>query len=551
MSLGDILVKTKMKLLVAFCCIGLCIIGVLGYFNMGMLNNAVGEANTSVIHVAMLSDIEKQFLLIRIDYLYMMSLSDLPGISAKAEDIVKRRDRIHKIVQDFEKYDLDPEEKKLIKDFKEGFAEYVTNGTKLYELLKSAASSGQRQDHAAAIVFAAKTVAPLYDKPAKAIEDIVKENVVDAEKSSKQHTVSYHKAATTMIIFVVVCCILASSFGVVIVRSVLRPLFGMVEMLRDIAQGEGDLTKRLNISSKDEIGEVAHWFNTFVDKLHSIISEVAHNTVQVSAAASQMQVTSAQMATGAEQAAVQVSTAATAGEQMAATSGNIAQICQRAAEGSTNANESAVNGSRVVDKTVTVMATIAERVKSSAQTIESLGSRSDQIGAIIGTIEEIADQTNLLALNAAIEAARAGEQGRGFAVVADEVRALAERTSKATREISGMIKAIQSDTKQAVATMVEGVAEVETGTAEAAKSGRALEEILEQINAVSIQVNQIAAAADEQTATTSEISKNMLQITEVIQSTSRGANESASAALQLAHLSEELRSLVGQFKLAG
>jgi methyl-accepting chemotaxis protein len=195
------------------------------------------------------------------------------------------------------------------------------------------------------------------------------------------------------------------------------------------------------------------------------------------------------------------------------------------------------------------MGQIAEKVQETAKTVESLGARSDQIGAIIGTIEDIADQTNLLALNAAIEAARAGEQGRGFAVVADEVRALAERTTRATREIGEMIKAIQNETKGAVAAMEQGVSQVEMGTIEAARSGEALRDILEQINAVAMQVNQIATAAEEQTATTGEISRNMQQIIEVVHQTSFGAQESATAAAQLSGNAEELQRLIRQFKL--
>jgi methyl-accepting chemotaxis protein len=240
---------------------------------------------------------------------------------------------------------------------------------------------------------------------------------------------------------------------------------------------------------------------------------------------------------------------ATAGEEMSATSGDIAQNCLMAAEGAQQAAQSAQNGADVVEKTVRVMGQIAEKVQESARTVESLGARSDQIGAIIGTIEDIADQTNLLALNAAIEAARAGEQGRGFAVVADEVRALAERTTRATREIGEMIKAIQNETKGAVAAMEQGVHQVENGTIEAAKSGQALQDILQQINDVSMQVNQIATAAEEQTATTGEISSNMQQITEVVQQTSQGAQESASAAAQLSGNADELQRLVQQFKL--
>jgi methyl-accepting chemotaxis protein len=195
------------------------------------------------------------------------------------------------------------------------------------------------------------------------------------------------------------------------------------------------------------------------------------------------------------------------------------------------------------------MSLIAEKVQESARTVDGLGARSDQIGAIIGTIEDIADQTNLLALNAAIEAARAGEQGRGFAVVADEVRALAERTTRATKEIDGMIKAIQSETRGAVAAMEQGVYQVEAGTMEAAKSGDALRDILRQVNDVASQVHQIATAAEEQTATTREISNNMQQITHVVQDTASGAHQSATAACQLQGNAEELQRLVRQFKL--
>jgi hemerythrin-like metal-binding protein len=224
--------------------------------------------------------------------------------------------------------------------------------------------------------------------------------------------------------------------------------------------------------------------------------------------------------------------------------------CQMAAEGAKRANQAAEHGSEVVENSISVMHRIAERVQSSAKTVEALGRRSDEIGAIVGTIEDIADQTNLLALNAAIEAARAGEQGRGFAVVADEVRALAERTTKATREIGQMIKAIQQETKSAVTAMEEGVCEVEQGTEEATRSGEALQNIQEEINSLNMQVQQIATAAEEQTATTSEISSNIHSITEVAQSTVEGARKTSDAAQHLSRLSGELGALIGQFKLS-
>jgi methyl-accepting chemotaxis protein len=285
------------------------------------------------------------------------------------------------------------------------------------------------------------------------------------------------------------------------------------------------------------------------ENLRTMIIQVSETSTQIAAASNQLHSTSEQIATGAEEVVAQAGNVATAGEEMAATSGDIAQNCQMVADGAQRAALSASNGSEVVENTINVMGLIAAKVQETAVTVESLGTRSDQIGNIIGTIEDIADQTNLLALNAAIEAARAGEQGRGFAVVADEVRALAERTTRATKEIGDMIKTIQKETKGAVAAMEQGVKQVEEGTMEAARSGDALRDILEQVNAVAMQVSQIATAAEEQTATTGEISSNMQQITQVVHQTSQGAQESATAAAQLSGNAEELQRLVTQFKL--
>lgn len=335
----------------------------------------------------------------------------------------------------------------------------------------------------------------------------------------------------------------------VVVASITTPLARMLAMLKDIAEGEGDLTKRLDVNRKDEIGELSHWFNRFVDNIHAIISQVAGNTNEVSSAATQLQATATQIATAAEEVACQSVAVATASEEMSATSNDISRNCLLASEISSRANSTASGGAVVVQDTLLGMQKIAGRVQESAHTVESLGARSDQIGNIVGTIEDIADQTNLLALNAAIEAARAGEQGRGFAVVADEVRALADRTTKATKEIGEMIKAIQNDTAGAVNSMENGVCEVEKGMESSRKSGDALQQIVDAINEVSMQVHQIATAAEEQTAVTGEISTNIHQITEVVHQTARGAHETAAAASQLSSMAHSLQNMVGRFKL--
>jgi methyl-accepting chemotaxis protein len=313
---------------------------------------------------------------------------------------------------------------------------------------------------------------------------------------------------------------------------------------------DGDLSTQLKIYANDEIGELGKSINRMQTSISAMITSINNTASQVASSANILNVVSEQSATNSDMMTAQTGTVATACEEMVATSSGIAQSCNMAAESSRQGSNLATDGAYVVQETVNGMNRIAERVKETAATLEKLGSRSDQIGEIVGTIEDIADQTNLLALNAAIEAARAGEQGRGFAVVADEVRALAERTTKATKEIAQMIKAIQNETTSAVAAMEEGVNEVERGTRDAAKSGTALDDILNQINAVSMEINQIATAAEEQTATTTEINNNLQQIAEVVQMSGSSSNETASAAKDLMTLAEEMHRLVGRFTLA-
>lgn len=332
--------------------------------------------------------------------------------------------------------------------------------------------------------------------------------------------------------------------------TVTRKINDFVSKVTDLSRGEGDLTKQIRIKSNDEFGVLADEINFLVAKIRDIISQIAQTSENVSSTAAGLRSNSAHIAADAEEVAAQSQSVATAGEEMSATSGDIAQNCLMASEGSQRASAAASSGAKVVDETIHVMSSISERVKNSAKAVESLGNRSDQIGEIVGTIEDIADQTNLLALNAAIEAARAGEQGRGFAVVADEVRALAERTTRATREIGEMIKSIQQETRNAVIAMEEGVGEVAKGSEKATESGMALEQILEQINDVNAQIHQVATAAEQQTATTSEISSNMMQVTEVVARTSRGAQEASAAANELTMLAENLRKIVSQFKLS-
>lgn len=386
------------------------------------------------------------------------------------------------------------------------------------------------------------------DKKMVAAARAVQENCEAAVKGQKEDmTASYTSALHTMAVLSVFALLMAILCAVLITRSICAPLGRLVDAARSLA--EGDLTVEVAVNSTDEVGRLAESLRGMGNRLGQLIGEISGIAANSAVFANSLHGGAERIAVGVEEVAAQATGVATAGEEMSATSGDIARNCQMASEGAQRASDSARNGAAVVDATVDIMNRIAENVQRSARTVESLGERSDQIGNIIGTIEDIADQTNLLALNAAIEAARAGEQGRGFAVVADEVRALAERTTRATREIGEMIKAIQIETKGAVAAMEQGVQQVENGTVEAAKSGEALRDILDQVNDVAMQVSQIATAAEEQTATTGEISGNMHQITTILQATAREAQTSATSTSRMNSHIEEMMACFNRFNL--
>jgi methyl-accepting chemotaxis protein len=356
-------------------------------------------------------------------------------------------------------------------------------------------------------------------------------------------------AASLMAIGAVALLILIVAI-VIVASSISNPLRQLYVRVADIAEGEGDLTRRIDVGERqDEIGQLAEKFNCFIASMRGMIQQIAEVSRTLANESNRLNATSTTISVGAEEVAAQTVTVATASEEMAATASDIANSCHMAADGAQQAAETTQAGFKVVTGTVAGIRQRGELTRQSARAVSNLGDRSEQIGAIVATIEDIADQTNLLALNAAIEAARAGEQGRGFAVVADEVRALAERTTKATKEISDMIRTIQNETRSAIVSMEEGVKGTEQGVSEAAQLEQSLASILDQVNAVTMQVSQIATAAEEQTATTSEITNNIHQVTAVIHETAQGAQVTAQTASELSELARNLEAIVGKFKL--
>jgi methyl-accepting chemotaxis protein len=471
----------------------------------------------------------------------LMIVSDTPEDINKY--VTRNKEMALKLTQEQAAYEkvIDSDEgKKLFAEFSKSLQLYLAESPKIVEL------AIQNKDAEAGVLVRGAS-SKYFNQTLKALQALAEYQGKQATEVS-QRTSAISSSARIWVMGILVACIVIGILEALVIAHLLSaPLRELAQKAGQIAAG--DLRVSIEQTSNDEVGQLSSAFGAMTQSLRELIGSVVETSAQLSSAATQVNTTAEKMSTGTEEVAAQAGTVATASEEMAATSTDIANNCHMAADASQQAAATTTKGFEVVKHTVDGIRSRGEGTRSNARIIESLGERSDQIGAIVATIEDIADQTNLLALNAAIEAARAGEQGRGFAVVADEVRALAERTTRATKEISDMIKAIQNQTRAAIVSMEEGVKDTERGIAEAAQLEGSLHEILERVNDVSMQVSQIATAAEEQTATTNEITNNIHQISQVVQDTSRGAHESAGAAQQMSHLAEGLQSLVRRFKL--
>lgn len=311
----------------------------------------------------------------------------------------------------------------------------------------------------------------------------------------------------------------------------------------------GDFTPRITSDYKGQHRLIKDSVNRLGDSVGRIILDVTDAVQATASASNQISSSTEELAAGSQEQSAQTSEIASAVTQMSAT---IVETTKHAGDASDNAKEAgtiANEGGKAVQDTIDGMSRIATVVSRAAVVVQELGKGSEQIGEIVQVIDDIADQTNLLALNAAIEAARAGEQGRGFAVVADEVRKLAERTTKATKEIAVMIKRIQNDTKEAVVSMNEGTKEVEVGKELAEKAGSSLRQIIDASDRVVGIITQVAAASEEQSSAAEQISKNIESISNVTHESAVGTQQIARAAEDLNRLTDNLQHLVSQFKV--
>ncbi len=530
----------KMKLAVGFgsLLLILVVVGALGYSALHRVADLSESASDKAHALAILENIDSRINDQR---------AALRGflLDASQEELERYTDDNRVIAEDFVKLEplvVTAKGKQMLAQLREGLDRYHGQIDRTIEL-QHAGRNGE-------------AVALLYDPKVAAIRQQVSEGLasliarsVELEKSSRQEQAAARaRSALLLLAFVIAGLIVGLAMTVYIARNITGRVSQMVAMIEAIA-GDDLSREDMQIRNRDEIGTAGTLLNSMKNNLKTIVQSIASTAEHVASASEEISASATEMASGSETQKDQVHQVATAMQEMSATVHEVSENCNKAAESAHKASETAREGGAIVGDTLTLMHSIADSVRETAKSVQQLGSRSDQIGKIVGVIDDIADQTNLLALNAAIEAARAGEQGRGFAVVADEVRKLAERTTKATKEIAEMIQSVQAETRGAVEKMQSGTQQVEKGVEVTAKAGGSLKQIIGQAEHVGEMVTHIATAANEQSSTTETVNANMDQISKLVAEAAEGAQQSAKACEQLSSLAFELQNLVSRFKL--
>ncbi|BFM22500.1 methyl-accepting chemotaxis protein [Gilvimarinus japonicus] len=348
---------------------------------------------------------------------------------------------------------------------------------------------------------------------------------------------------------VIVISAIAAALAYLVQASVVKPVNNVVRALRDISEGEGDLTRRLPVEGTDEISELAACFNRFVERLQSIIGNVAETAAEVDESANILSQLSQENERSITSQQSDIQQIVTAIKEMSSVVADVTQRVAETADNSLQADKVAMGGKEIVHDTMSQIQSLSTDIKTASEVIDRLRQETVAIGTVLDVIRGIAEQTNLLALNAAIEAARAGEQGRGFAVVADEVRTLASRTQSSTTEIQEMIERLQTGSAKAVEMMTAGTSQADASVSRANEATDSLEDITKYVGEIRDRTNQIAAASEEQSAATQQIEVNIDSVSGVAISTAESSSRITANSANLAQMAKQMSELVGRFKI--
>ncbi|MFB2830388.1 methyl-accepting chemotaxis protein [Aeromonas jandaei] len=360
---------------------------------------------------------------------------------------------------------------------------------------------------------------------------------------------SVRRMVTSSLIQGLITILIVAGFSYVAINGSLAPLKTLGEAIADLSRGNGDLTRRIKIEREDEVGVVAKHVNTFIERIHVMVQDISNSSGQLNQQAKSSHNMAEKANQGLARQQNEISQIATAVHEMSATAVEVASNAEQTAEAARSSSSSCEHGKQVIARNQRSITDLATQVEQASNIIQELEKNAQEINTILSTIQGIAEQTNLLALNAAIEAARAGEQGRGFAVVADEVRVLSQRTHSSTVEIRSMIETLQRNTQGAVSTMHEGQLLAQNSVDDANNATQALEQITASINQISDMATQISSAAEEQRAVTDEVSRNIQAVKDVSDELAVDADSSRHLSEQLKNISGELSNQVGMFRI--
>lgn len=457
-------------------------------------------------------------------------------ISANVQSITAKLEELDKLL-------YKPEGKALLADIREKRKAYVNSFLKVGGLLDGG------KDAEAARLMVGETVQNL-DILLDAVNKLILLQGKILEETGEAGSATYNGARNLLMAFMGIALLAAAALATWIIRSVTGPLGGEPDEAKAVVEkiAQGDLTADIKVKAGDSSSLIAATRNMQIS-LRKMVADLKQNAEGVASAAQQLSSSSSQVATATAHQSEAASSMAAAVEEMTVSINHVSDSAREAHSVTAETGDLSQEGNRVIEDTVAEMQHISKTVGEAADTIQAVGESSQKISSIVQVIKDVADQTNLLALNAAIEAARAGEQGRGFAVVADEVRKLAERTAQATTEISGMIDAVQSSAHAAVGTMQQAVTRVEQGVGMAQKASDSMLGISGGAQRVVSSVNEISNALKEQSVASNEIASNVEKIAQMSEENSAATREAADTAHQLEELAVATRQAVSQFRV--